>query len=417
MRIQSMRSPLLFVAPLLTVALLFGAGGCKKKPPAKKAEPAIPVKVEPAATRTLTAEVFLTGEILADVEVRVFSLVPDRIESLKFEEGDRVKKDQVLAIIKGGAMWQAVRQAQAGLAAAKTQEGLAKIELERTRKLYQTNTVAIAALQRAEAQHEVAKAQIKQMEATVGQTHSTISNVVIRAPIDGVVGQRFLSMGDLAGPQFPLCTIIQTDEVRVKAMATELDVVSLQKDQPATVTVPAFKERSWPGKVDYIAPVIDRMTRSAWVTVLVKNPNGLLRPGMFADMRVQTAVRPDVVMILGRALVRRISEDGKVEHLVYLADQGVAKLRLVKIGLRQGDFIEVTQGLKAGDPVVVLGNERLRDGAKLRVVESRPSSVANGSRLPPTQGTAPASSPPRSRPETAGAEAARAAPMPARSTR
>ena len=380
---------------LICALALGGASSCKKKGPKKKPDPLIPVKVEPAVSRTLVSEVFLSGEVLADVEVRVFSLVPDRIESLRFEEGDRVKKDQVLAVIKGGALWQAVRQAQAGLTAAKTQEGLAKIELERMRKLYQTNTIAIAALQRAEAQHQVSKAQIKQMEAAVGQTHSTIANVVIRAPIDGVIGQRFLSKGDLAGPQFPLCTIIQTDEVRVKAMATELDVVSLKKAQPVKVNVPAFKNRSWPGQVDYIAPVIDRTTRSAWVTVLVKNPGGLLRPGMFADMRVQTAERPDVIMTLARAIVRRVNEEGKVEHLLYLADGDRAKLQLVSIGQRQGDLIEITKGLKAGDPVVVLGNERLRQGTRIRVIESKPNGVAQGSPAPvPMEAGAARSAPP-----------------------
>jgi RND family efflux transporter MFP subunit len=349
---------------------LLAGGGCDKGDEKHQAkEPKVPVRVEPAREKDLVDDVHLSGEIQADVEVRVFSLVPERILELKFEEGDRVKKDQVLAVVKGGALWQAVRQAKAGLAAARTQAKLAKIELERTRKLFRSNTVAIAALQRAQAQYSVAKAQVAQMQASVGQTVTNIANVTIRAPIDGVVGQRFLSKGDLAGPQLPLCTIIQTDSVRVKAMATEFDLVKLKKRQPVTVTVPAFKKRKWTGNVDYIAPVIDRRTRSAWVTVLVKNPGGVLRPGMFADMRVQTAVRPDVVMTLARAVQRRVDARNRVRYHVFVLEGDRAKLRPVKIGARKEGLIEITKGLEKGEPVVVLGANRLRDGSRVKVRE------------------------------------------------
>jgi membrane fusion protein (multidrug efflux system) len=366
---------------------LTGLGCNKAKGDEQKKERGVPVLVQPAASRTLVSQVFLAGEILADVEVRVFSLVPERITSLKFEEGDRVKKDQVLAVIKGGALYQAVRQAQAGLQAAKTQEKLAKLEMERTRKLFQTNTVAIAALQRAQAQYNVAAAQVKQMQATVGQSYTSIANVVIRAPIDGVVGQRFLSRGDLAGPGLPLCTIIQTDQVRVKAMATEFDLVKLRKGQPVKVTVPAFKKRIWKGKVDYIAPVIDRRTRSAWVTVLVDNPGGVLRPGMFADMQVKTGERGGVVMIPARAVTRRIDEGGKVRHIVFIAKGEKVRLRNVEIGQRQGALIEITGGLKKGEPVVTLGNHKLRDGSKIRQIKrkKKPAPVKSEARARPSE--------------------------------
>jgi multidrug efflux pump subunit AcrA (membrane-fusion protein) len=133
--------------------------------------------------------------------------------------------------------------------------------------------------------------------------------------------------------------------------------------------VPAFEDREWRGKVDYIAPVIDRRTRSAWVTVLVKNPGGVLRPGMFADMRVQTGVRPDVVMTLARAVQRRVDARNRVRYHVFVLDGDRAKLRPVKIGARKEGLIEITQGLEKGEPVVVLGANRLRHGSRVKVRE------------------------------------------------
>jgi len=363
---RAIGSGFLYVCLVIPVAVLATTGCNRAKGDQGAKERSVPVEIQAASTGTLVSEVRLAGEILADVEVRVFSLIPERITKLKFEEGDQVKRGQVLAVIKTGALWQAVRQAKAGLEAAKTQRKLAKIELERTRKLFQTRTVAIAALQRAQAQFNVANAQVMQMSAAVGQTFSTIANVVIRAPISGVIGQRFLSRGDLAGPALPLCTIIQTESVRVKAMATEFDMVKLKKKQPVRVTVPAFKKRFWSGMVDYISPVIDRRTRAAWVTVLVKNPGGLLRPGMFADLVVTTGRRTGVILVPAQAVIRRINELGKVDFLVFLASKGRAHRQPVEIGRRQGDRIEIARGLTPGDPVIVLGNHKLRDKTKIR---------------------------------------------------
>lgn len=358
------------LALLLAGGLLASAApGCgKAKGGEVEKERPLPVRVQAAQSRDLVSDVYLSGEVQADVEVRVFSLVPERILSLKFEEGDRVKKGQVLAVIKGGALWQAVRQAKAGLAAARTQQQLAKIELDRTRKLFRTKTVAIAALQRAQAQYNVARSQVAQMQATVGQVATNMANVVIRAPIDGVVGQRFLSKGDLAGPRLPLCSIIQTQRVRVKAMATEFDVVKLHKGQPVRVLVPAFRGRVWTGKVDFLSPVIDRRTRSAWVTVIVENPSGQLRPGMFADMRVRTGVRRGVVMTLARAVQRRVNEEGKARFYVFVVRQGRAHLLPVEVGIRNGAWMEIRAGLKVGEPVVVLGGNQLREGREVHVV-------------------------------------------------
>jgi RND family efflux transporter MFP subunit len=342
------------------------AGGEKKK----KQTQVIPVSVTEAAQRTLKKEVFLAGDIHADVSVKVLSLVPERIIELKFEEGDMVKKGQLLATVKAGSLYDAVRAAKAGLRAAKTQKKLAEIELKRTRKLFKSNTVPIAQLQRAEAQANSAKAQLSQAKAQLSSSYSNISNVTVRAPVSGIIGQRFLNEGDVAGPQIPLCTIVQLDKIRVKAMATEFDLVKLKKGQPARITVPAYKDKVWKGKVDYLSPVLDRSTRSAWVTVLVDNKDHRLRPGMFADVVVEVGSRPKVVMVPARAVKRRVQADGKIKHLVFLAKGDEAKAREVEIGTRKGDEIEIRSGLKVGAPVISLGSHRVKDGTKIEVNKS-----------------------------------------------
>jgi membrane fusion protein (multidrug efflux system) len=377
-----------YLSLLLVLTLAAPVGACKRQ---SKAEPnkknlALPVKAEPARAMDVSSHVFLSGEVLADVEVRVFSLIPERITKLNFEEGQVVKEGETMAVIKGGALWQSVQQAQAGLAAARTQKDLAKIELDRTAGLYQTNTVAVAMVQRAQAQYNVAESQVKQMEAAVGATYQNISNVVIKAPITGIVGQRFLSAGDLAGPGIPLCTIIQIDSVRVKAMATEFDLVQLKPKQPVAVTLPALPDRTWTGHVDFIAPVVDRMTRSAWVTVLVKNADQVLRPGMFGDLKVKVGQRAGVVMIPARAINRWVDEAGKVTHHVYLVKGGIATQRAVSVGRRDGELIEITKGLGVGEVVVVVGNHRLRDKMKVTVV--KPTAAESG--LPPAAAPPPA---------------------------
>lgn len=344
-------------------------GGCNKVEGKSKGdqEIVIPVAVEKAAVATIHEEVFLAGDIHADVEVRVLSLVPERILKLNFEEGDRVEKGQHLATVKAGALYDAVRGARAGLKAAKTQQKLAKIELERTRKLRKTGTVPLANLQRAEAQYNSAKAQLAQAEAMLSQSHSNISNVTVRAPVSGIIGQKFLNKGDVAGPSVPLCTIVQLDPVRVKATATEFDLVRLEKKQPAVITVPAYPGKEWKGDVDYLSPVLDRATRSALVTIIVENKDHHLRPGMFSDVVVKTGQRSGVITVPARAVRRRVLTGGGVEHYVFLADGDTATIRKVEIGIRKDDRIEIRKGLKPGDPVIILGNHRLKEGTKIKV--------------------------------------------------
>ncbi len=348
-----------------------GVLGCKKAggDEGKKGDEVIPVEVSRAKLQVFTEEVSLAGEVLADVEVRVLSLVAERIVRLNFEEGQVVKKGQLLALIKGGPLHDSVRQAKAGLQAAKTQLKLAGIELERTKKLYKSGALPIATLQRAEAQFNAAQAQVAQMQAMLSQSYTMASRIRITAPVSGIIGQRFLNKGDMAGPQVPLCTIIQMDKVRVKGMATELDLVKLHKGQPVHVTVPAYPHRTWQGKVDYISPVLDRATRTAPVTVLVDNEDLALRPGMFADLVVETGRRSGVVTVPARAVVRRVGADETIHHEIFVLDGDRVRAKKVVLGERRRGIIEIRKGLSAGEQVVTLGVFRLRDGAKVRVVQ------------------------------------------------
>lgn len=385
-----------FLSGFLLVGLW---AGCNKVEGKSKGsdEIVIPVAVEKAKATDIHEEVFLSGDVFADVEVKVLSLVSQRILKLNFEEGDRVKKGELLALVKAGALYDSVRGAKAGLRASKTQLKLSKIELDRTRKLRKTGTVPIANLQRAEAQFNSAKAQLAQAQAMLSQSYSNISNVNIRAPVSGIIGQKFLNKGDVASPAVPFCTIVQLHHVRIKASATEFDLVKLKKGQLATVTVPAYPDKVWKGKVDYLSPVLDRATRSVLVTILVDNKEKLLRPGMFADVVVQTGKRPNVITIPARAIRRRVLTGGEVAYSVFLADGEKSVRRRVTIGVRKKKRIEIKSGLNPGDPVIVLGNHRLKEGSKIKIgknplkddtaagePETR-SSKTNGAASPPTE--------------------------------
>ncbi len=359
---------------LACVAVLVLAAGCKRaggREEAGKGDDVIAVEVEPARLRDVVQRVYLAGEVQADVEVKVLSLMAERILRIYFEEGQEVKKGDLLAIIKAGPLYDATKQAKAGLKAARTQLQLAKQELDRTRKLFKSGAVPLAALQRAEAQYEAAEAQVAQMKAMLAQTYSNMARLRITAPVSGVIGQKFLNEGDIASPQMPLCTIVKMDRVRVRALATELDLVVLKKGQRAKITVPAYPHRHWEGQVNYISPVLDPRTRTATVTVLVDNPDHALRPGMFADVEVETGRRSGVVMVPARAVMRDVAPDMSVRHLVYVLQGDRVRARSVELGVRQGRYVEIRSGLRAGEVVVTWGVFRLRDGMRVKVVRRK----------------------------------------------
>ncbi len=230
-----------------------------------------------------------------------------------------------------------VRQAETALRHAESQAAQARVALQHARRV------------------------LAQAEVAVRQAEAVLAESVVRAPAGGVVAHRSVDPGDTVTQQARLLQVVQVDPAVVVLAIPERELQALRPGTAVEVTADALGERRFPGRVARTSPVVSAETRTADVRVEVPNPDGALRPGMTARVRVVLARRQGVVAVPVEAVVR--SAAGSV---VFVVEDGVARVRPVTLGLSDGVRVEVRSGLRPGERVVVAGQESLRDGTPVR---------------------------------------------------
>jgi HlyD family secretion protein len=285
-----------------------------------------------------------------------------------------------------------VSQAQAGLRAAQAQLDLAQANVQRMRSLHAQGAVSKQDIDSAETQATVAQAQVAQAKAaydsarqnwTISQVGSRPEDIqqaraqlaqaeaglamirvqlrdsTIYAPFPGTIIQRSVEPGEVVSSASgnALFTLSQIDDVYVELAVPEEHRTKIRPAEEALMQIDGIPGRTFRGRVEEVRPAASVASRSFGVKVRVPNPDGVLRPGMFARGAIIVGVRPQVLQVPERAVVAATSGS-----LVFVVKDGHAVRQPVTLGERSGDgFIEITSGLAAGDQVVVEGQEALTD--------------------------------------------------------
>jgi RND family efflux transporter MFP subunit len=364
--------PLILILGLL--ALL--TGGCDRTKSNAEDEVKIPVEVMTVKLGEVVQSLSYSGDIKAEYEVKVFSKIPDRIEKLFVDVGDEVKKGAPLAQIVATTIVQAVRQAEAGLVAARAQEANLRVEFERAQRLTNENAMSTQQFDGIKTQYEAVKAQAEQAEAMVKTANSQLADATITAPIAGVIGNRYFEAGDMASPAMPLVTVVQMDRVKITFNATEEDLGKLAVGQKATVSVKSYTDRKFEGKVVKISPVLDPMTRMAEVEVLIDNPERLLKPGMYAQVEVTTGVIKDVIVVPRNVVIEsttleRVNGEDRVvkNYYVFVVDSNKAEQKKLDVRYANHKSLAVNSGIAIGNKLVVTGQNNLRDGVAVAIAK------------------------------------------------
>ena len=355
--------------PLLIVAVLLAAivPACEASEEEEETS-VVPVEVATIEIGTIIRRYGYTGDIEGESEIKVFAPIPDRIISLSAREGERVKRGEVLAVIRSKQLSQGVLQAAGGLDAVRAHRDGLKDQLERFRKLEKSGAITSSQILSIESQMAGAQAQVRQLEATLGQAKQMKGDAIIRAPIDGVIGQVFVEVGDMAVPQIPVCTVVDMDRVKIKVRISESDLPSVEPGQPVSFRVAARNQEIEHAAVSRVSPVLDRLSRTATMEIDLDNPDHRLKPGMLARVEVDVERHDNVVWAPKDALTVTPRRRGaKQIFRGIVVEGGVALERDVILGLEEGDRVEVLDGLKAGDQLVVKGQHLLADGDPVRL--------------------------------------------------
>lgn len=318
--------------------------------------PGMPVEVAVAKADTVRDEIAATGQIEAVQSIELRPEVEGRIVAILVREGREVGRGTPLFQVDSTELAAQVAQLAA-------QRDMARQDLARTKDLVAQNAASTSDLEHAEASSRSAEAQY--------QLHSTrLARTTVRAPFGGVVGQRFVSLGDYVNTSTRLVTLQTTNPQRAAFQVPERYARSLQRGQRVSFRVGAISGRDFVGEVDFVDPVVQQPGRTILIKAHVPNPQRLLQPGMFIEARLVTGMRPKAVVVPEDAIVPL-----QGANFVWVVEEGKANQRQVGLGVRTPGFVEIASGVSAGEQVVVGGLEVLFPGAPVmaRVVDRTPA--------------------------------------------
>jgi len=350
------------------VAVALGAA-CRKAAPKAAAAggagagpaPGIAVEVAVAKNDTVIDAIAATGQIEAVQAIELRPDVEGRIVEILFREGSEVAKGTPLFRIDDAEMQAQVRRAEAD-------RDLAMQSLQRTRELVQQRASSQADLERAEATARSADASLVLLKVRLDRT-------VVRAPFGGAVGQRFVSLGDYVTTATRLASLQTVNPERVSFQVPERYAAQLHRSQTIAFQVAAIRNKTYTGTVDFVDPVVQLPGRTITVKALVPNPNRELQAGMFVEVRLATAQRPNAVVVPEDAV---LALQGIT--VVWVVKDGKATRRPVTLGVRSPGFVEIVEGVEAGEQVIVGGIEKMSEGAAVtpQVVERTKPAVTEG---------------------------------------
>ncbi|MDI7259637.1 MAG: efflux RND transporter periplasmic adaptor subunit [Thermodesulfobacteriota bacterium] len=376
----------------------------------------IPVQVSPAVRQNLTYSLRATGDISPLMQVDLFPKVSGYLEGMSVNIGDSVREGGVIAQIDRTEFLQKVREAEAKAAQAKAnlaeieagtrteetrqaEEAVkqaqsrfenARVHRERIEALLKKQIVSKKDFDNADTEYTVAEAQLeanqqrlkmlregsrqevrmasqaklKEMEALLAQELIRLQNTQIVAPFKGEIVRRYVDAGALVSSSTPLVTLVHTEMLKVVANILEKDISLIKSGMKAKIQTEAYPERIFEGKIVRINTALELATRTLQAEIHVSNSDRLLKPGMFSKIEMALSEKPGALTVLREAL---IEERGK--RSVFVVEGNQALQRPIVTGIEQDQWVEVLEGLKEGDRVIIKGQGSIKDRSTVRVIE------------------------------------------------
>jgi multidrug efflux pump subunit AcrA (membrane-fusion protein) len=400
MRAYSIRHNCVCAAFLAAAAM---ASGCSKSETAQargREVPAKSIKVEAVRQETVRRSVEVVGTLAAVDQVTISSEADGKVSKILADLGDRVSAGQALISLDNEKQQYNFDQQKAALARALAQYGapdpqhLPEIEktpdvqkanadlsqatqaYERANELFKRSLVPRQTLDDAEATRESKRASyesalqsaknlrasIQAAEASMKLADRQFRDTEIRAPFDGYVEKRFVNLGELVKTQMPVIAVVRGDPLKVIAEIPEKMAPWIHDGQPVELSVDAYQDRTFVGKVSRISPAVNTATRAFPFEALVPNKDAVLKPGTFARVHIESGKLDEVMTLSYSALQYRYGV-----NRVFVVDNDKLIVRELKVGDRIGDRIEILSGVSAGDRVAVTDVEKLADGTKVSV--------------------------------------------------
>jgi RND family efflux transporter MFP subunit len=327
----------------------------------------VPVKTVIINKGSITSKIFPTGVVKAGEQVKISSKTGGKLVYLGVEEGNAVKKGELIARTDDAELIAQLSQAEANLEQTKVDLVTNQKNYERMLKLFLEKVITEQQMDNAEAQLKISQARIKQIEGQIDLIKVQIENTKIISPISGIVFQKFVNAGEMVNPGVPLVTVYNPSTLNVEVNVDEADVGKIKIGQRASIVLDAYPGEVVYGVVSYIASA-SQDVKEKGVTFIVRITVGksgvVLRLGMTADVDVFVATHDNVVKVLLDAVQEK---EGK--KYVYTVENGKAKRKEIKLGLENDEEAEVIEGLKEGEEIISGNLDRISDSRPVKLAK------------------------------------------------
>ena len=317
------------------------------------------VIVAPVVLREISDRVEALGTARANESVNITANVSEKIRKIHFEDGQQVKTGEILAVLN-------YAEEQANLKQAQAFRGERKLALDRLLQLDERKLAAEDEIDRT-------RLELEQADASISAIQARISDRVIRAPFDGMVGLRYISVGALVETGELITTLDDTSQIKLDFSVPAMFLAELKPGLKIKARATALDNKEYLGEVKSIDSRVDPVTRSVQVRAILPNPDGSILPGILMQVDLlrntrQAIVIPEAALLpmANRQYVMvRVNKDGK----------DTVEKRDVEIGIRLPGYVEILAGLSSDEYVVTHGNSRLRPGDSLDVLAVDDGSV------------------------------------------
>ena len=402
---------------LVGLALYQGWGFTQKRAGTQRAaRMEVPVQVTPVVSKPLTYSIKVTGDILPLMQVDLFPKVSGYLERIPVHIGDLMKQGQVIAQIdqtdflnkvkeieakvaqakaqlteiQTGTRTEELRQAEEAVKQAQSRFDNANLQHERVEALYRREVISkkerdladmectVAEAQLASSQQQLkllregarqevrdsSQAKLSEMEAILEQERNHLKDTKIVAPFRGEISRKYVDAGALVSPSTPLVNLVYTETLKIVANVLEKDIPLLKAGMKAKIRVESYPEKVFEGRVEKINSALDLSTRTLQAEIYIPNSDRFLKPGMFANVEVVLLEKPQTLVIPREAVMGAGSEIS-----VFVVEGKRAVRKPVALGYEQDRMVEILKGLNEGDQVVIKGQQLIKDGSAIRVVE------------------------------------------------
>jgi RND family efflux transporter MFP subunit len=327
------------------------------------------VTVYKVSKQRISEKLVFTGVIEAWQTMNVTPEIGGRIAKIYVEEGDRVRKGQLLAELDTRATRLQLEQSEAAVAVAQANYNDAAKNVERMERLIKENAVSEQQYEKIKLAFESAEAQLNQARAAQNLSRYNLDVSIMEAPFSGVVASKNAEVGDVINPMMGgfspnsgVVTLMDFSRVKIEADVSHQDVIRIEKGQSASMAVSAFQERTFPGRVSVVNMTADPMTKKFHVEVSAENPDLLLRPNTFGEIMIEVSSHEDALVVPQNAILEN-------RYVFVVNEDNMVKRQEVSLGLENTDMVEILSGVQLGDRVVVEGSYGLDDGTKIEIKE------------------------------------------------